>query len=58
KTTSYLSRTAVDGRWFPPPSLPPRASRASFMLEDIMECILCNLHKVQKSLHFWQSRAE
>ncbi|URE19305.1 hypothetical protein MUK42_37339 [Musa troglodytarum] len=35
-----------------------RASRASFILEDIMECILCNLHKVQKSLHFWQSRAE
>ncbi|CAD5189305.1 unnamed protein product [Musa acuminata subsp. malaccensis] len=28
------------------------------MLEDIMECILCNLHKVQKSFHFWQSWAE
>ncbi|THU59825.1 hypothetical protein C4D60_Mb07t06120 [Musa balbisiana] len=39
-------------------SIAARASRASFMLEDIMECILCNLHKIQKSLHFWQSRAE
>ncbi|RZR95983.1 hypothetical protein BHM03_00024901 [Ensete ventricosum] len=28
------------------------------MLEDIMEYVLCNLHNVQKSLHFWQSRAE
>ncbi|RWV98315.1 hypothetical protein BHE74_00001906 [Ensete ventricosum] len=28
------------------------------MLEDIVACILCNLHKVQRSLHFWQSRAE
>ncbi|RZS25486.1 hypothetical protein BHM03_00058691 [Ensete ventricosum] len=28
------------------------------MLEDIMECLLCNLHEVQKSLHFWHSQAE
>ncbi|THU71324.1 hypothetical protein C4D60_Mb04t00210 [Musa balbisiana] len=46
-------RAAVDsGR------IAARASRASIMLEDIMEYVLCNLHNVQKSLHFWQSRAE
>ncbi|CAD5172606.1 unnamed protein product [Musa acuminata subsp. malaccensis] len=39
-------------------SIAARASRASIMLEDIMEYVLCNLHNVQKSLHFWQSRAE
>ncbi|XP_074584026.1 protein DGS1, mitochondrial-like [Curcuma longa] len=28
------------------------------VVEDVMECTLCYLHGVQKSLHFWQTRAE
>ncbi|WOK96792.1 protein DGS1, mitochondrial isoform X1 [Canna indica] len=35
-----------------------RASRASVILEDIMKYTTCILHTIEKSLRFWQSRAE
>lgn len=34
------------------------ASRAFDVLEDILEHMFLNLHKIQKNLQFWQSRAE
>ncbi|KAL3530130.1 hypothetical protein ACH5RR_009452, partial [Cinchona calisaya] len=34
------------------------ASKIFEVLEDLMECVFLNLHYIQKSLQFWQSRAE
>ncbi|XWS73677.1 hypothetical protein CRYUN_Cryun02cG0149100 [Craigia yunnanensis] len=36
----------------------PEASRVYEVLNDIMDRSILNLHKIQKNLQFWQSRAE